>query len=93
MAMMTKVIDNQFGVVRNGSGVEFRIDRLREHGFKSCAAVLKPWASVFTLHCPSSLSCINEYLAIDNGGYGYKKPSRINCNIWLDASQRSRDGV
>ena len=25
----------------------------------------------FTLHCSSSLSCINEYLAIDSGGYVY----------------------
>ena len=47
---------------------------------------------VFTLHCSSSLSCINEYLAIDSGGYVYEQPSRINCNIWLDASPRSWDG-
>ena len=68
--------------------------RLREPGFESCAAVLKPWASSFsTLHCSSSLSCINEYLAIDSGGYVYEQPSRINCSIWLDASQRGRDGV
>ena len=43
--------------------------------------------------CLSSLSCINEYLAIASGGYVYEQPSRINCSIWLDASQRSRDGV
>ena len=67
--------------------------RLREPGFESCAAVLKPWANFFTLHCSSSLSCINEHLAIDSGGYVYKQLSRINCSIWLDASQRSRDGV
>ena len=30
--------------------------------------MLKPWASFFTLHCSSSLSYINEYLAIDSGG-------------------------
>ena len=30
--------------------------RLREPEFESCAAVLKPWASFFTLHCSSSLS-------------------------------------
>ena len=42
--------------------------RLRGPGFESCAAVLKAWASLFTLHCCSSLSCINEYLAIDSGG-------------------------
>ena len=66
--------------------------RLRGLGFESCAAVLKPWASFFTLHCSSSLSCINEYRAIDSGGYVYE-PLRINCSIWLDASQRSWDGV
>ena len=67
--------------------------RLREPGFECYAAVLKPWARFFTLHCSSSLSYINECLAIDNGGYVYEQPSRINCSIWLDASQRSRDGV
>ena len=41
--------------------------QLREPGFESCAAVLKPWASIFTLHCSSSLSYINEYLVIDSG--------------------------
>ena len=43
----------------------------------------------FTLHCSSSLSCINEYLAIDSGGYAYEQPSHIHCGVWLDASQRS----
>ena len=51
--------------------------RLREPGFESCAAVLKPWASFFTLHCSSSLSYINEYLAIDSGGYVYEQSLRI----------------
>ena len=60
--------------------------QLREPGCESCAAVLKASASFFTLHCSSSLSCVNEYLAIDSGGYVYKQPSRINCSIWLDAS-------
>ena len=36
--------------------------RLREPGFEYCAAVFKPWASFFTLHCSSSLSWINESL-------------------------------
>ena len=67
--------------------------RLREPGFESCAAVLKPWASFFTLHCSSSLNCINEYLTIGSGGYVYEQPSCINCSIWLDASQRSRNCV
>ena len=55
--------------------------------------MLKPWASVFTLHCSNSLSCLNEYLPIDSGGYVQEQPSHINCSIWLDASQRSRDGI
>ena len=67
--------------------------RLRELWFESCAAVLKPRASFFTLHCSSSLSCIDEYMAIDSGGYVYEQTSLINYSIWLDASQRSRDGV
>ena len=62
-------------------------------GFESCVAVLNPWASFSTLHCSSSLSCINEYLAIDSSGYVYEQPSCIYCSIWLDASQRRRDGV
>ena len=67
--------------------------RLREPGFESYSAVLRPWASFFTLYCSSSLSCINEYLAIDSGEYVFEQPSPINCSIWLDASQRSRDGA
>ena len=54
--------------------------RLREPRFESCAAVLKPLARLFTLHCSSSFSCINEYLAIDSGGYVCEQPSRINCS-------------
>ena len=55
--------------------------RLRGPGFESCPEQV------------CSLRCINEYLAIDSGGYEYEYPSRIICSIWLDASQRSRDGV
>ena len=67
--------------------------RLREPGFESCAAVLIPRASIVTVHCTSSLSCINEYMAIDSGGYVYEQPSPITCSIWLNASHISRDGV
>ena len=52
-------------------------------------AILKPWASFFTLHYSSSLSCINKYLAIDSDGYVYEQPLHINCSIRLDVSQRS----
>ena len=50
--------------------------RLREPSFKSSA--LKLWAILFTLHCSSSLSCMNEYLAKASGGY---LPLRINCSV------------
>ena len=44
---------------------------------------------MFSLYCLSLLSCINEYLAIDSGGYVYEQPSHNKCIMWLDASQRS----
>ena len=62
---------------------------LREPGFESCAAVIKPWASF----CSNSFNCRNEYLTIGSGGYVYKQPSRVICCIWLDVSQRNRIGV
>ena len=75
-------------VEHNGSGVQLRtLDYKKPGSNPACAAVLKSWASFFTLHYSSSLSCINEYLAIDSGGYVYEQPSRINYSIWLDASQ------
>ena len=53
-------------------------------GLESFAAMLKPLECLFTLHCSSSLSCVNEYLAIDSGGYVYEQPSRINCSSgWM----------
>ena len=51
--------------------------QLRGPGFESCAAVLKPWASFFTLHCSSLVSCVNEYLAIERGGCVYKHNDTI----------------
>ena len=39
---------------------------LKEPGFEFCAERV-PLASLFTLHCSSSLVCTNEYLAIDTG--------------------------
>ena len=44
--------------------------RLREPG---CCGV-KNRGQVFHSHCSSSLNCINEYLAIDSGGYVYEQP-------------------
>ena len=46
--------------------------------FESCAAMPNHWHRVFTLHCSSSLSCMNEYLAIDIGGYMCRNTLLIN---------------
>ena len=72
-----------FRVLRRAQWLRGRASdsRLREPGFESCAAVLKHWASFFTLHCSSSLSCINDYLAIDSGEYVYEQPLCINYSI------------
>ena len=67
--------------------------RLREPGFESWLRRYN-LGQVFSLYiAPVHSAELNEYLAIDSGGYVYEQPSRINCSIWLDASQRSRDGV
>ena len=56
---------------RNGPGVIILTFLLR------CQTVGK----FFTLHCSGSLSCMNEYLAIDNGGYLYEQAAHINCSV------------
>ena len=43
----------------------------------------------FTPHCPSSLSCIDEYLAIDSDGLCERKVYRAVIPVRLNASQRS----
>ena len=54
---------------------------------------VKPWAGVFTIHCSSSLSCMNVYMTIDSGGYLCANSLRALIAEWLDVSPRSRDGV
>ena len=71
-----------YSVERNGSGVELRI---LDYEYQ----VSNHWAIFYTIHCSSSLTCINEYLAIDSGGYVYEQPTRINCSIWLNASKEA----
>ena len=53
----------------------------REPGFKSHCGRFEPLASVITPRCHSSLSCINEYLAIQSGGYVNEEPSRSNSSV------------
>ena len=72
------------GTVARSSG-----SRLRESEFESCAAV----SSSFTLHCSSSLSCMNEYLVVKSGGYLCTISLWTLIAEWLDATKRSRDGV
>ena len=43
--------------------------------------------------CPSSLSCINEYLAINSGGNTGVNSLRPVIAVWLNSSQRSQVGV
>ncbi len=48
---------------------------------------------LFTLHCSSLLICVNEYLAIGSGEYLCTSGLRELIAAWLNASQRSRDGI
>ena len=43
--------------------------RSRVPGFDSSRCCFEAWAILFTPHCFSSLSYINECLATDTGGY------------------------
>ena len=53
---------------------------------------LNPLLRCKTVHCSSFLSCMNEYLAIDSVIFMYEYLCALIVT-WLDASQRSRDGV
>ena len=64
-----------------------------EHHTLDHVPPVKPSAFIFTLHGSSSLSCINEYLAIDIGGYLCMNSLCALISTWLDASQKRRDGV
>ena len=44
---------------------------------------VKLWASCFTLLRCSSLSCLNEYLAVDRGGYLCMKPAQYLQRDWM----------
>ena len=78
---------------RSGSGVELRTLDYENPGSNPGCGV-KTLGKFFSLYiAPVHSAELNEYLAIDSGGYVYEQPSRNNCSIWLDASQRSWDGV
>ena len=50
---------------------------------------VKTSGKIFSLYIAAVHIYINEYMAIDSGGYMYEQPLCISCSIWLDASQRS----
>ena len=69
----------------HSAAVAWALDsRLREPGFKSCAA-MSLWPNCFTWYCSSSLSYTNEYLAIDIDGYLCSNSFHALIAIWLDA--------
>ena len=51
-----------------GSVVRTQDSQSREPEFESSRCRFEAFAISFTPHCHSSLSCINEYLAVDRGG-------------------------
>ena len=68
--------------------------RLRGHGL-NYVLPCQTLCTFFTLHCSSSLSyiCMNEYLAMDIGGYLGMNSLYASIAVSLGASQRSRNGV
>ena len=77
---------------RSGSGVGLRTLDYENPGSNPGCCV-KTLGKFFHSTLLQFTQLNHEYLAIDSGGYVYEQPSRINCSIWLDASQRSREGV
>ena len=65
-------------VVAQWNGFRLSTKRTRVPVLWCC---VKPSTCFFTRHWSSSLSCMNEYLAVDSGGYLYKQPSRITYII------------
>ena len=54
---------------------------------------VESWITSFTPRSCSSLCGTNEYMTIDRGGYVSTGIFRALIAAWLDASQRSQDGV
>ena len=75
-----RVTTVKWGAVVGGGGR--RSDsQSRESGFESSCCRFEAWAISFTPRCSISHICINEYLAINNGGYVIEQSSRNNCSL------------
>ena len=57
-------------------GESFRLSKVR-----ILCCCFEHCASFVTLYCSSSLSCMNEYLDIDSGGYLYEQPLCSSCSV------------
>ena len=64
----------------------------REPSFKSHCGRFEPLASLITPRCHNSLSCINEYLAIQTVVDMWTNSLRAAIAAWMNTSQRSWDG-
>ena len=65
----------------------------REPGFKSHCGRFEPLASLITPRCHSSLSCINEYLAIQTVVDTWTNSLRALIATLLNTSQRNWNGL
>ena len=77
---------------RGGSAVERWTRNRDSRGSNPHCFRLNTRAFSFSPRCLSSLSCINEYMAIDSDG-NVSVSSLCIIAAWLNASQRSRVGA
>ena len=83
--------------LRSGTEVRTSDTWLREPEFESCAAILNlgEVLSLYIAPVPAAvyISCINEYVVIDSGGYLFTISLPALVSVWPDVSQRSWNGV
>ena len=78
---------------RGSSAVERRTRNQMSPGSSPLCYRFEVWAFSFSSYRPSSLSCINEYLAIDGGGnVSEYDPLRVIA-AWLEGFPREAELV
>ena len=76
--------------VGKNNGLSFEITL-----FRICLLCFEAYAISLTPRCFSSISCLNEYLATDRGGYVNEKSSHNNCievECFTEKSKLNRPG-
>ena len=74
--------EHALNLVEHGSlAVERRTLNRESPVLSTRCCCFEVWAFSFFPRCPSPLSSINEYLAIDSGGNASKKSSCSNCSF------------